>query len=468
MDTDQPIMWLAATDYAKGIFHEPRFYGQDYNTHMESLFAVPFLWCSVPVYYALPIATHLIFLFPYLFTAFYLFFKKRKIHAILVLSVILCLPVSYDLLNSLPRGFVTGLFFTSFYILSMMNPHNLKFIIVNSLMTILGFFINPNLLLAGLPFLFYIFLHNYKSLAYYKTTFVCLLFFIPLYFFFDKFYKDHPNYVLLELDVTSSPGLFFKNIAHLDDLFYQITFFSEGKSFLLIGAIFFFLIYFFRKNKNAFFSFIVFVILLLLSLFMGKTREGSTWVYGPISRLYLAVPFALCLFATEIVIVKRNALLLLFLAAPVFSVYKMLNHEKLLAWHFKNENFAGITVMPLPNTLEAIVFYKSICDKNKIDFLLTSGRFWLTNALNYGGPALYKDFPVTEASVDERRFYVREGNKNKLIERFLFISLSYKLEEQANEYFKMQKLDDYGMYIIYENKLRNGDFIKLVNDLERK
>ena len=42
-DSDQSIMWLGAKDYSNGIFHEPRFYGQDYNTMLESLFSVPFL-----------------------------------------------------------------------------------------------------------------------------------------------------------------------------------------------------------------------------------------------------------------------------------------------------------------------------------------------------------------------------------------------------------------------------------------
>ncbi len=40
-DSDQAIMWQGAVDFAQGIFHEPRFYGQDYNTMIESLFAVP-------------------------------------------------------------------------------------------------------------------------------------------------------------------------------------------------------------------------------------------------------------------------------------------------------------------------------------------------------------------------------------------------------------------------------------------
>jgi hypothetical protein len=64
VDSDQPFMWAGAIDYSKGIFHEPRFYGQNYNSFFEGLVAVPFIWFGLPVYKALPIATQCIFLFP--------------------------------------------------------------------------------------------------------------------------------------------------------------------------------------------------------------------------------------------------------------------------------------------------------------------------------------------------------------------------------------------------------------------
>jgi hypothetical protein len=51
-------MWIGAADYAKGLFYEPRFYGQDYNTFLESLFALPYLYAGLPAYKALPMATH--------------------------------------------------------------------------------------------------------------------------------------------------------------------------------------------------------------------------------------------------------------------------------------------------------------------------------------------------------------------------------------------------------------------------
>ena len=42
-DIDEMIFWLGANDYARGVFHEPFFYGQNYNYMLEACLAVPFI-----------------------------------------------------------------------------------------------------------------------------------------------------------------------------------------------------------------------------------------------------------------------------------------------------------------------------------------------------------------------------------------------------------------------------------------
>jgi len=468
IDTDQPVMWLAAEDYAHGLFYEPRYYGQDYNTHMESLFAVPLLWLSVPVYYAVPIATHFIFIFPYIFTAVYLFFNQRKIHALLTLSIVLCMPAAYDLLNSLPRGFVTGGFFTSFFVINMLYPNRLNVIALNSIMAVLGFFVNPGSVLASLPFLFFIFLHNYKNLNYYVVSLLCAALLFPFHLLFDKFYTDHPDYVGLELDQSFSLHNFVKSISHLDSLFAQVSFFVEKNCLPLLASLLFFVVYLYLKNKKGFYAFIIFICLLLLSFFMSKTTQGSPWLFGALSRLYLAVPFVLCLFGVLISIRRRSVFLILFLIPVVFGVYKTLNYKKLLAWHFNPKNGWGAAVMPLKGTLEAIEYYKHVCEKNNVNFLMTSGRFWLGNELAYGGPAIYADYPETLLANAERRYTAREKNKDKVIERFVFISMHYDFDKMLTmkQDFKIQRLDDYGLYLITENKLKTSSFTNLVTNVE--
>ena len=135
IDNDQVVMWAGAKDFSEGMFRVPLFYGQDYNTMLEALVATPLVWLSVPIYYAVPVATHILFLFPFLFSAFYLFKKHYKTQAIFTLAILLCMPVGYDIMTAIPRGFVTGLFFTSFFIISILNPTNYKWIAINTFLS---------------------------------------------------------------------------------------------------------------------------------------------------------------------------------------------------------------------------------------------------------------------------------------------------------------------------------------------
>ena len=57
VDADQTVMWSGLLDYSSNTWHEPRFYGQNYNSMLESLLAVPLYKLGVPAYIALPIIT---------------------------------------------------------------------------------------------------------------------------------------------------------------------------------------------------------------------------------------------------------------------------------------------------------------------------------------------------------------------------------------------------------------------------
>ncbi|MCC6370118.1 MAG: hypothetical protein IT236_03830, partial [Bacteroidia bacterium] len=201
---------------------------------MEALFAVPLLLFNLPVYKAVPLATHFISLFPFLFMAFYFFYKQKKLQAVLVLAWVLCLPAPNDLLNSLPRGFVTGLFFTSFFIVSLFHPNNLKLLGINTALALLGYYVNPNSALVSAPFLFYLFLHHRQNKRYYWLMAGVMLLNMPLYFFFNHFYVLHPDYIINPIEYRMSASLFATNISNLDQRFTHISPFFENNSLLLL------------------------------------------------------------------------------------------------------------------------------------------------------------------------------------------------------------------------------------------
>jgi len=468
IDSDQPFLWAGAIDYANGVFMEPRFYGQDYNSFLEPLFAVPFMWLGVPVYYALPLATHILLLTPILFTAFYLFGTDKKLQAVLVIGIFLCLTPAYNILSTAPRGFVTGLFFTTFFILSIHHPNSLKYLYLNSVLLVIGFFINPNILIVAVPFLFYLFLHQYKNKHFYYCMFFCLLCFIPLYFIFDRFYDNHPNYVIYNLVHSYSFDYFVQNISNLNQPFAHVSFFVEENCVPLFAVFLILLKLFYKTHRLAFYAFVIFVIFIFITFLAGKTREGTFWPLYSYSRMYLGIPLVIALFISllpaRISLLNLGILLFIFL----FSIFKLAHLEKNIGKHLQPENAVGVHFVTLESTLGGIKFYKEMCEKVQSPHLLVSSAFWLSTYLTYGGRAVFEDFPSTEETYVDRRYWIREYNKDKIFDRFVIISINSDFDKIVNKKynFKIKRLDDYGLFLVTDNELKNKDFITLMRSIE--
>jgi hypothetical protein len=468
IDSDQPLMWIGARDFSKGLFYEPRYYGQSYNTLLESLFAVPLLWLKIPVYYALPVATHFLSLFPFLFTASYLFFHEKKEQALLVLAVILCMPAAYDISNSISRGFVTGLFFTSFFVVSLVHPRRLSLVFLNTLMALTGYYVNPNSVLVSGPFLFYLFLIHHKNRRYYLLNFIGLPAAWLLHLFFDQLYIKHPDYVVLGLHLRFSPEYFWNNISNLDERFGQLSFFIENKCWPLLLALFLSLFFLYRQNKKAAACFVVFIALVLFSFSAGKTLEGSSWPFYSYNRMYLGIPLMMCLFFSFLTLKTTSVTKFLFFIPILFSVYKLSFLKESIDYYTDDKQFRHLQVLPLKGTLEALDFYKNICKKNDVKMLLVSTGFWLHAAVSYGGPAIHEDFPATQETDTDRRYWIREGNRNKVFEKFIFVSPLPGFDKKVayHKDFTLQKLDDYGLYLVSHNTLTNSSFIDMVKAVE--
>ncbi len=468
IDSDQPLMWLGARDYSKGLFYEPRFYGQNYNTFMEALLAVPLLWSTVPVYYAVPLITHILFLFPFFFSAFYLFINKRKEQGALVLIILLCMPTGYDMMNSLPRGFVTGLFFTSFFVISFLNPKNLRWILINSIFAIVGFFVNPNSTIVSLPFAVFVFLNNYKQISYYYAMSLCIVTLVALHFFFNQFYRNHPDYIIHPLKLDVSLIFFMDNISQMDNIFGKIGFFIEDNCLLLLGV--FILLFFLLKNgdKIVFYAFLSFIVLIFISFFTSKVNDGTPWVYFSYSRMFLGIPLAIYLFISKMEI-KRNFVFFLGALALGFSSYKLANQSKQISEHTESKRWVLLRLMSLQEALHLMNHYKTKCKEQNANTLLVANNFWLSNFLVYGGPACFADFPQTMETKSDRRYWVREKFENKTLSNFVYLSTVSDLDKRLINKTEatIRDLDNYGLFNVRDNKLPTYLFAKMVIEEER-
>jgi len=468
IDSDQPFMWAGASDYAKGLFYEPRFYGQNYNSFMEALFAVPFMWCGLPVYYALPIATHFIFLFPVIFTASWLFAKKKKNHAVVVLASVLCLTPAFDIMVSLPRGFVNGAFFSSFFVLNVVDPNRMKAIFLNVFMVVLGYYVSPNSLLLSVPFVLWIFLHNYRNIRFYLLAIPAAALFVACYFVFDFFYAQHPDYVVYGFEHEFSWRYLLYNLTHPSEALAHIGFFTEENCIPLFIVLAGLTWLFYKHKRPALFVLVAFFIMLLFTFATGKSRDGALWPWYSFSRVYLCAPAFVYLFATVLPIGSVRHGVLVALLALSFGSFKLVSFNRQVAKHTDRSLWNGVHLVSLHSALDAIHFYGAACKKQGVDFFLVSNGFWLNTFLDYGGGAVDKDFPLTQESNSERRYWVRNKTKDAVISKFVFLSQNYDFDSLAVHQpdFKIERLDNFGLMLVSNNKLPMGEFIRYSRETE--
>lgn len=107
-DHDQVLMWYAATEYAHLRVHEPRFYGQNYNTMLEAALAAPLVLVRVPHAQALPIVTSFLALSPFVLLGVFALRRGLLFAGIASVTLPLTLPLRFHLITSMSRGFVTG------------------------------------------------------------------------------------------------------------------------------------------------------------------------------------------------------------------------------------------------------------------------------------------------------------------------------------------------------------------------
>jgi len=464
IDTDQFFMWTGVRDYADGHFYEPRFYAQNYNTFLEALLAVPFYKLGLPVYQALPLATNLLFIFPVLSSALILFRSARIWQSLAFLAFILCMNPAYFLLNAQPRGFVTGLFFCSFYLKSFIHPENKNWLSFNTAAGVLGYFVNPNSLLLTVPLFCFLFFHHYRKSWYYWRTGIVALLFVVFDLFFNHFYRLHPDYIKTELIMDFGWRYLLENLSQPDRIFAQLCPFAEQQYWWLFLPFAVLISAMIRQRKKAMLlAFSCVFVFLLLSLAVSKTRDGSTWVYLSYSRMYLALPLLLAMGLSSITIIRKEVVWLVLSLAFVNLGTTLLWQKDRLKPHFDPASWNALYLIDLETALDASRFYGQKCKENKVDFMLVSHRFWAVNPICYGGPALDSYYPQTMETTWDKRYVVRRTYEEQVLPEFILLSTTNDIATKLSGHkdFDIIALDAYGLALVTHNTLPLNRFIAL-------
>ncbi len=469
IDSDQFFMWAGLKDYASGVFYEPRYYAQNYNTFFEALVAVPFYKMGLSPEQALPLATHLLFLFPIASTAIILYKNRHGWQAAMFLAFILSLNPSYFLLVAQPRGFVTGLFFCSFLLVSVYKPHHMMWLCLNTVLAVLAYFVNPNSFLFSVPVLVFLFNKNYNNKSYYFVTAFSLLSFFAFDFLFNSFYRQHPDYIKTGLSLGFSVTYFIENINHLDAVFAQLSPFREGQSIFLILFFFYLLLLLLRQRRTAFaIATLAFLLVVLLSFFLDKTRDGSTWAYLSYSRMFLAVPFVLAFMLSGTLVRKTEIPAMFVLAILLFVGIEWNKMPAHLQRHFDEKNWNALSLIKTKDALNGISVYAKKCKEKHADFFLISHSFWMYTALAYGGKAVQADFPDNMENYWDKRYWVREKYENMVLPDFMFLSSDFAIAEKlrGKGNYEVEDVDGYGLVMIHNNTMKIKDFAAIEHNMK--
>ena len=461
-DSDQSIMWLGVINYSKGIFHEPGFYGQSYNTMLEAIFAVPLYKLGIPPYKALPIITSFMTLFPYVLVSFLTFLKKHYFPALVILTIPLLLPNEYAMLTSLPRGFITGIFVSTFGIIAIYFPTKRIGFFMLGFFSLLGYTVNANSVIITLPCLLCFFLYNYKNKRFYFYAGSGLLLAGLLYFLFHYFYMVHPFYNLHKYTLSFSLNLLLSNLSHLDKHFNFVSplFWKQGflaLFLLLFGSIFLII----KKQTNHGIALLATLVFIIITLGINKINDGTDSIFYSLSRMYLGIPVLMAMYLA-LLKERKHYIYIYMTITMLFFATKVITLNTSVTKNLNPDNHHVNTVAKIDNICKECKKLDELSKTYNVKLIVIVNHYYY-DFFDYGCVSFYNDFPKTLRPSYERRTWRLLEDENKVYKNIMIIDDQHSLKEG----FKNIKTTNYG-YLVLNNNRKTMQLLKTLNIKVRK
>lgn len=440
--SDDLTFWQCTVDYLHGIFHEPYFYGQNYNFAFESIIAVPLVAIGIPVYIALPVISTLIGIFPFFFFSVILFRKGYEISSYIFLLIPLTLPVEYDMITSMTRGFTSGLFFCSFMIFPLLDPTNRKSFIIFGLSASFGYIFNPNSLIFSLPVFLYLLFENYNKPGFYLTVLIASVPALSIQYISQQFYVNHPEYLVSFMwPLNYYFSTMVEGFQHLDKFFRYLTPVFWSGNWLVIIAILIIGIILLRSNWKKGLSIILTVIFIFFTLGVNKINDDIGVLFLSSTRMFLAVPLllGLALFwaGKNFVNVKQWRVVILTIAISVFFI-KVSCYPSVIKSHTKRTNYGPIAIKRLDDLVSECSEINEIISKYGIDLVvfIPGGERNVPGMefYDYGCPVIEKNAFSSVMTIYERRTWIFQQEKNNIRKTLLLFNQDIN---QIEEYRKV-------------------------------
>ncbi|RYM36097.1 hypothetical protein ERX46_03625 [Brumimicrobium glaciale] len=439
--TDDLVFWQAAVDYSQGIFHEPYFYGQDYNFALESILAVPLLLIGIPAFIALPLVSSFVGIFPFFVFAIALFRKGFTNDAFLFLLIPLAMPIEYDIITSVSRGFTSGLFFCSFLIFPLLSPTKIKSFIILGLAVSFGYIFNANSLILSFPICLYLLFKNYKSPYFYLLGLAATIPAFLILYFSKEFYVNHPEFL-----THSMWGLDFKfarvvyGLSHLDDFFRYLTPVLWSGNWLVLLIILFLAIATLKKNWKKGVSLLLNLLFIVVLLGITKIHDDAGVIFLSSTRMFLAIPllFGVALFWTKKDFIDENKLrLIIFTVGISVFLVKISSYETVIKEHTEETNYGAIAIKKIDDLKVECSEINEIATHYDVDLLVFIPNYRYNTpymiSYNLGCSIIEEQMASSVMSTYERRTWVFEKEKNTARKTVLLYNLNI---DETKEYDK--------------------------------
>lgn len=441
-------MWHGANDYAQGIFREPYFYGQNYNFMLESLVAVPFVWLGIPLHWALPLSTILLATFPFLLFAIVLFKRKHYTSAYIFLSLPILLSVEYDVITSISRGFINGIFFLSFLIYPILEPSRNRSFVLFGIAASFAFVFNPNTVIFSLPVGIYLLIKNVKNYQFYLFVIASAIPAMLIQYWAKSFYLDNPEYHLHSMWELLFKWKWIGEAFNYLDLFFRglTPVFWSGNWFILVILL---LLSFalFRKNKLHAGIIFLSVAFIVLTFGINKVHDDKDWIFFSSARMFLAVPLLLGLAIHWILDENQKtnkwwmySLTILICATFAVKHWDYPKHIQDLNPSKELNNFYVSSIDQLEDDCGQISPYLNQYNVDLVVFIPHwSHSAAHTQLLNYGCPFIDTKMQSTVLSLYERRTWTYEEAISKSYKTVLLYgyNLSNQPAIEENENIKL-------------------------------
>lgn len=423
---DMAVVWLGTTDYAKGIFHEPFFYGQDYGVMLEALLGAPFVWLGCDPVATIAIVFGLFAILPYLAFAVHHHLRGEHWPAMLYAAMPLLLPVEHGLQVTALNG-IAVLALVPFAERSK-QPFRRGFLLFMVLS--LAVLVNPNAALLALPLGMNHALQHHRE----KGSVIGMVggmapamcsWFVTRWYFHER--SSAITNTIFDWRMHFKPYMIPQAWERLEQHFAWTAPLGGTHDalapLLLLGAIV--ALFVVRRTSAAWATLATFA-LIILSFSFAKVHDGADSIFFPLSRIFLGMPLLLAWTWGRIPMVPRVGSILvalLCMAALANGILRMTKARDTYATALAHQDGLPVRTRPVQGIRADCALVTEIAEKAGAQaiILMRDEDAFTAQFLAYGIPVFHPEAPMTWMAGHDRRTFQRTGASEPSIRQALVV-----------------------------------------------